>query len=121
LSIINITNVLKITAAITQQEQDNIKNYLLGAVNCWCKNCLDSNGNQQWFSVSNLIGTANSKVQWNNTPLEKLYVWHRNNNPSNAMTGAGMDAGNLLKEVLFYDSRNFDTQKVQTAKEYKLQ
>lgn len=113
MSIVGVTNINSIiTATITTQEKNDIKNYLLGAVNCWCKNCLGINDQQQLFGVSELVGTVKSNDPWTSSPLLNLHQWHLNNNQNNninlIMSEAAKDAGVLLKEVLFYDSRDFD-------------
>ncbi len=106
--IINDSTIDKsINAKLSAEEIEKIKVYLQGAVYCWCKNCKDENGVPKWFNTRDLFGGEN--FYWGNTPLGVLFQWHHKKRAEDAIEMAGHDAGNLLKEVLKKDRRNFNT------------
>jgi len=82
-----------------------IKHFLQGAIYCWCKN----QGVNEWFSLSELMGGEN--YYWQGTPLMPLYTKHKDNGSENPVNQAGIDAGWLLKSVVFNDLRVFETKK----------
>lgn len=102
----------RISANICEEDVIAIKNYLQGAVYCWCKNCKDENQNPLWFSARDLFGGDN--YYWQATPLYVLFTWHKNNGAQDPVNMAGKDVGHLLRDVLFNDKRLFDTRKPYT-------
>jgi len=98
-----ITSVHKqraITAKIGKNEQQRIKDFIQGAVYCFCKNCPN-----QTFSASSLFGGEN--YDWSGTPLIALYDWHESVN-GDPVEMAGKDLGWLLLDVIIEDSRIFE-------------
>lgn len=93
----------KISAQLTQQEINDIKLFIKGAVYAYCNNCFDKDGNSNWFSVYTLFGKDN--YYWNN-PLISIYNYHINNDKDNktAISLSGQDLGHLLKKVLIEDN-----------------
>ena len=55
---------------ISEQESQRIKDFLQGAVYCWCKN-----KKGDWFSLRDLMGGDN--FYWEDTPLIPLYEKHK--------------------------------------------
>jgi hypothetical protein len=99
----------KTSAEIDESTKIMIKAYIQGAVYCWCKNCKEENGQSRWFAARDLFGGDN--YYWNDTPLIGLYSWHEANDSSDPIKMAGRDVGELLKEVLHEDAREFRTKK----------
>lgn len=98
-----ITTVHKqraITAKIDKNEQQRIKDFIQGAVYCFCKNCPN-----QPFSASSLFGGEN--YDWSGTPLIALYDWHKSCN-GDPVEMAGKDLGWLLLDVIIEDNRIFE-------------
>ncbi len=93
-----------------RRRKADIKNFLQGAVYCWCKNDKD-----EWFSLRDLMGGAN--FHWQGTPLIKLYEKHRYKKDS--VKSAGIDAGWLLKAVINDDERVFETRKRELIRQYR--
>ena len=93
-----------LTAELSDDEINEIKNFLHGAVFCWCRNCKEDNGDQKWFNLNNLIGEATS-ANWKDTPLIKLFDWHNNNNDYGDRSI--MDAGKILHKLLDSNNRFF--------------
>ena len=91
---------------IPPDKKKKIKEFLQGAVWCWCKN-----KENKWFALRDLVGDSNA--DWNGTPLQYLYDKHRDTkSPGKASGQAAKDAGWLLKAVLARDgkyARDFDT------------
>ena len=86
----------------SEADKQRIKDFLQGAVYCWCKNRPD-----EWFSIRELMGGEN--YYWQGTPLIVLYEKHSNKDKSydEAVKGAAIDSGWLLKRVLSDDRREF--------------
>jgi len=95
---------------ITNEDKQRIKDFLQGAVYCWCKN-----NKNQWFALRDLMGGDN--YYWQGTPLIKLYEKHKNKN--NPVELAGKDAGWILKKVIQKDKRVFETKKEEMTRKYK--
>src|SRR5690349_13674520 len=55
---------------VTDRDLARIRDFLQGAVYCWCKNRAD-----EWFSLRDLMGGEN--FQWQGTPLLALYEKHQ--------------------------------------------
>ena len=85
------------TTKLSDDEMTAIKNFLHGAVFCWCRNCKEDNGDQKWFSLHDLIGEATS-ANWKDTPLIKLFDWYRNN--SDYGESSAKHTGKILKQLL---------------------
>ena len=105
--IIEDVSLRKITAVLENNEIQKIKDFMQGAVYCWCKNCKDDDLHPKWFAAHDLFGGDN--YFWEGTPLFKLYEWHERNGSADPIKMAGRDAGHLLKEILYNDRRNFHT------------
>ena len=98
---------------ISDEAKEKIKDFLQGAVYCWCKN-----RNNEWFSLSALVGGENKN--WYGTPLQAIYDKHLENHPpEKAYEQAAQDAGRLLKSVLNKDSRSFDMKEDSWTNEYR--
>lgn len=95
---------------ISEGETQRIKDFLQGAVYCWCKN-----RKGKWFSLRDLMGGEN--FQWQGTPLLCLYLKHEGKN-EDPTKEAGKDAGWLLKSVIANDKRKFDTKKEELIRQY---
>ncbi|HWU53490.1 MAG TPA: hypothetical protein VN153_11835 [Tahibacter sp.] len=95
---------------LTDEEEQRARDFLQGAVYCWCKNRPD-----EWFALRDLAGGENT--DWHGTPLQPLYTKHL---PSpDAYGSAAKDAGWLLKSVIKNDSRDFDTRKQDLVRHYR--
>ncbi len=107
------TEVRNVTG-ITEKQEDAIRNFLQGAVYCWCKNRPG-----EWFAMRDLMGGDN--YYWNGTPLIELYNKHikEGKEGKDAVEAAGRDSGWLLKKVISKDKRTFDTKKDQMVRMYK--
>lgn len=106
--IINTSKGKNISAKLKQQEINDIKLFIKGAVYSYCNNCLDKDGNSNWFSVYTLFGK--DKYYWK-YPLISIYDYHIQNGKNNAtaISLSGQDLGHLLKEVLLEDvDRKFE-------------
>lgn len=91
--------IYAISAKLTTVDVEFAKAYIKGAVHSFCNN----NPNQR-FSVRTLFGGQNS--DWSNTPLEKIYQYHRYIAPkSDPAEAAAKDVGWLLKAALKEDKR----------------
>ncbi|MGD0037570.1 MAG: hypothetical protein ABSC53_09790 [Bacteroidota bacterium] len=99
---------------ITENEKDRIRNFLQGAVYCWCKNRKD-----EWFSLRDLMGGKN--YYWEGTPLVVLYEKQERAGVPNqsAIEQAGKEAGWLLKRVISDDLRRFETQEEELVRKYR--
>lgn len=94
---------------ITDEEKSRIRDFLQGAVYCWCKNRPD-----EWFSLRDLMGGEN--YYWQGTPLITLYEKHED--AVDAVQRAGRDGGWLLKRVIDNNSRKFKTKKEELIRKY---
>jgi hypothetical protein len=99
---------------ISTVEKQRIKDFLQGAVYCWCKN-----RNDEWFSIRDLMGGEN--FDWTGNPMIALYQKHINKgkNDADAISDAGKDAGWLLKKVVSSDIRQFETTVDELVRKYK--
>lgn len=98
-------------SGITEGEKDAIRNFLQGAVYCWCKN-----RKSEWFSLRDLMGGDN--FHWEGTPLFALYRKHAQAN-GDAVKQAGIDGGWILKAVINVDAREFSTREANQIREYR--
>lgn len=89
---------------IPLDKKTRIDDFLLGAIYTWCKN-----RKNEWFSVRDLMGGENA--DWTNTPLIYLYDRQINKGKTQkkAFDQAAKDIGNIVKELLSNDTRNFET------------
>lgn len=90
----------------TEEELQRMRDYLLGAVQAWCR---DRHG--KWFAARDLLGGAN--YFWQGTPLMALYNYYMGQSAHDedySVKQAGRAAGHLLKRVLVEDSkRTYET------------
>jgi len=84
-------------------EKTRIRDFLQGAVYCWCKT-----QQQQWFGLQDLMGGVN--YDWGATPLQVLYDRQiaAQRTHEQAEDRAGKEGGHLLKAVLTDDPRMFN-------------
>jgi len=91
---------------ISEEQKQRIRDFLQGAVYCWCKNRKD-----EWFAARDLLGGDN--YFWQGTPMLALYE------KSEDVEQAGKDAGWLLKQVINNDKRSFETKKEGLVRQYR--
>ncbi|HCL57855.1 MAG TPA: hypothetical protein DHW82_12730 [Spirochaetia bacterium] len=96
---------------LNEADKIRIKDFIQGAVYCWCKNKKD-----EWFSVRDLFGGDN--FYWNGTPLYSLYDKQLQKKTKDPVDEAGKDIGWLLKKVLLEDKRVFNTKKENMIRKY---
>ena|ERR1700733_11683990 len=101
---------LRTIGGISDDEITAIRNFLQGAVYCWCKNRPD-----EWFSLRDLMGGENTR--WAGTPLLALYEKHEGSSEDPVLQ-AGQDGGWLLKRVISEDLRRFETREAYRIREY---
>lgn len=99
---------------LTNQQKASIREFLQGAVYCWCKNRKD-----EWFSMRDLMGGDN--YEWEGTPLFDLYAKQTSKGVLGeaAVDQAGKDGGWLLKRVISDDKRNFETKKEEQIRKHR--
>ena len=110
----NYNGTCKGVNGFTDEEIAAMRNFLQGAVYCWCKNRRD-----EWFAARDLLGGDN--YYWEGTPLYSLYDYYLDGDEDNndyAVEEAGKAAGRLLKSVIVDDMRIFETREGYT-REYK--
>jgi hypothetical protein len=112
--IIKHSSQIRSVKGILNEEIERIKNFLQGAIYCWCKN-----KKEKWFSLRDLMGRDN--FYWQGTPLLALYEKHLKKGKSSkkAITDAGKDCGWILKKVIHNDKRKFETKKADLIRNYK--
>ncbi|MBI9109149.1 MAG: hypothetical protein JEZ04_20560 [Spirochaetales bacterium] len=93
----------KIVADISVKELNRIKDFIRGAVYCWCKNNTDSKGQSSWFTTSDLFGGMSADRS--GTPLQALVDWHFNNGVENHELRALKDLRFILMKVIAEDLR----------------
>jgi hypothetical protein len=100
-------------SSVNAAEKDRIRDFLQGAVYCWCKNRPD-----EWFSLRDLMGGDN--FYWQGTPMLPLYDYYFGNGRTSeqSVDQAGKDGGWLLKRVITDDQRNFETREQHQIREY---
>ena len=96
---------------IEDTEKQRILDFLHGAVYCWCNIHKD-----KWFAARDLVGGDNTL--WENIPLMALYLKHKYLGKETPEDGAAIDAGWLLKTVLWNDARHFESRD-EFVKEYR--
>jgi hypothetical protein len=97
-------------AGLSDSQKTRIRDFLQGAVYCWCKNRPD-----EWFSLRDLMGGEN--YHWNGTPLLPLY--EKYHPAADAVERAGRDGGWLLKKVIADDARAFETRHAEMIRQYR--
>lgn len=99
----NIT--IKTVHGLTAEQMQRIKDFLQGAVYCWCKN-----RKGEWFTARDFLGGDN--FYWEHYPLGVLYFRHIDEGQSEdyAFNEAAKAAGRILKCVLAEDDRLFETE-----------
>lgn len=99
---------------INASDLGRIRDFLQGAVYCWCKNRKD-----EWFSLQKLMGGEN--FDWQGTPLYRLYEEQINSGLTNeaAIERAGQQGGWILKALLRDDRRAFETAEGTRSREYR--
>ena len=112
--IINNDGVFRDIYGISVNQKQSIKDFLQGAVYCWCKN-----RKNEWFSVRDLMGGEN--YDWKGTPLFPLWQKRADKgwDDEEAIKEAGKEVGWLLKSVLQKDQRNFETIKEELIRKYR--
>ena len=103
--VIGLTTYKRVNG-FTDEQFDQMRAFLQGAVYCWCKNRKD-----EWFAAHDLLGGDN--YYWQGIPLMPLYIYYLNGNEDNndyAVEEAGKAAGRLFKEVLINDKRTIKTE-----------
>ena len=95
---------------LTPDEITRIRDFLQGAVYCWCKN-----RPSEWFSLRDLMGGEN--YHWQGTPLFALFQKHHPD-PA-AVKLAGQDGGWILKRVITDDTRSFETREAEQIRQYR--
>lgn len=92
-----------------------IKDYLQGAVYCWC-----NTKGEEWFSARDFVGKEN--FDWRGTPCQILFdaLYKDENNVDYAVEEAGKALGRILKTVLSQDmQRTFETKKEFKSRIYR--
>lgn len=99
---------------LDKEEKLKIENFLLGAVYCWC-----NNQGEKWFSARDFLSKENSS--WIGTPLIVLNEKHKKDGKEEkyCKEEAGKEAGRLLKETLYYNTRHFETRTGDNIREYR--
>jgi len=94
---------LRRVPGLDDSQKKGILFQLRNAVNTWC-----DNNTGDWFAVRDLFGGDN--YDWRGSPMQRLYDKHSDNgfDHDTSETKAGIDAGWLMKEFLFYDERMFE-------------
>lgn len=95
---------------LTDEQKARIRDFLQGAVYCWCKN-----RPSEWFSLRDLMGGEN--FEWEGTPLFPL--WEKHQAEPDAVKRAGQDGGWLLKRLIADDQRNFETREAELIRQYR--
>ncbi|MDR2728170.1 MAG: hypothetical protein LBB56_03490 [Chitinispirillales bacterium] len=100
---------------LSSQEEQRIKDFMHGAIYCWCKNRPD-----EWFALRDLFGGDN--FNWIGTPLQILYEKEaiKGKDDKESINQAGKSAGRLLKKILFEsEKRKFETKQEDMTRKYK--
>lgn len=90
---------------LSPNDLQRIRDFLQGAVYCWCKN-----RKGEWFSARDFLGGDN--FYWEHYPLGILYFRQIEMGKSHdeAFEQAAKDAGHILKKMLKDDDRTFETE-----------
>jgi hypothetical protein len=102
-------------AGLNGNELERVRDFLQGAVYCWCKNRPG-----EWFSMRDLMGGVNRN--WSGTPLSALYDRHikEGKSPDEAFGCAGQDSGKILKKVIADDKKfEFETKTDALIRQYR--
>lgn len=99
---------------IAPDKLEAICRFLQGAVYCWCKNRPN-----EWFAMRDLMGGEN--FYWEGTPLIALYQKQLDlgKEGDEALKGAAIDSGWILKKVIDEDKRRFETKKKDLVRMYR--
>lgn len=100
-----------IVADLSANQHQRIKDFIQGAVYCYCKNKPN-----MYFAARDLFGGEN--YRWEGTALIDLYKWHVQNSNNDPVGMAGKDIGWLLLDVIIEDKREFELREKYTH-EYK--
>lgn len=116
---------------LKRRKEKLIRAFLKGAVYVWCKHHPN-----EWFALRDLMGSgikgdpaADGNFYWNDTPLYALWeqqeeAYRLNEEPSEekkslALKQAAINAGKLLKKVIYKDKyRLFDTKVEDMTRKY---
>ena len=103
--LIGDNTIVKEVHGLEPSEMQRIRDFLQGAVYCWCKN-----RKGEWFTARDFLGGDN--FYWEHYPLGVLYFRHINAGQSHdyAFDQAAKAAGRILKSVLADDDRTFETE-----------
>ena len=107
--------IRKLSAKLSDDETVLAKKYLQGAVHSFCKN-----NPGEPFSLRDLVGGENK--DWGETPLQAIYNYHisKGKTHQEAKRQAAIDAGFLLKTVLFEEEKRcFEQIQGTRAKQYR--
>lgn len=100
---------------IDERELQRMRDYLLGAVQVWCR---DRHG--EWFAARDLLGGNN--YFWQGTPLIRLYDYYMelsDGDDEYAVNQSGRAAGHLLKRVLLDDTKRTYESRRRYTREYR--
>ena len=90
-------------ANLDAEQITRIKDFISGAVYCWCKNNDNGKGEGLWFSADDLFGGKNSN--WHGTPLQLLSDSHEESGSLHPRLGAWKDLRYILMKVIDDDRR----------------
>lgn len=95
--------IYTVSAKLSREELELAKCYLQGAVHSYTKSHPG-----QCFSLRDLVGGENG--DWNGTPLQKFYDYHRQSGKSHeqAKEQAAKDVGWVLKAVLAGEEKVYE-------------
>ena len=105
---------LQTVSCISDEDIQLIKAFMQGTIYSWIKNRKD-----EWFAVRDLMGGEN--FEWQGTPLYVLYLKHVNSgkNEDDAIKGAAIDLGWIVKSLLSEDKRTFESTVAGQVSTYK--
>lgn len=92
-----------IVAEISVGDFKRIKDFISGAVYCWCRNNFDDKEQSSWFTATDLFGGLSA--DWSGTPLQILIDWHFNDGAANHNLRAIKDLRFILMRVIADDLR----------------
>lgn len=105
----NKGETLRIPASVEEMDMRGIKgsavSFIKGAVYQFISDQTNKNSGEVCFCIRDLLGGTNA--DWKDTPLQYLYDYHirAGKTEKEAYDQAAKDAGWLLKDVLYNDSR----------------
>jgi hypothetical protein len=107
-------SLLRTVHGISDQDLDDIRLFMRGAVFCWLRNHPD-----QWFAVHDLVGGLVN--DWHGTPLRMLRDLSDARHPEDeeaAHDEAARNLGWIVKSMLHAEERTFRTCRGEIAREY---